>query len=294
LRGVPDVVLGFDPDMHLFVGVDPRRLESGGPTGNASSFFDKAGLSLKPTDGIVVRQRSARLFPSGIEFHAFVTPARLAEYLLNYETIHAGTYGGGGLYSGLSSGTKGGLDAGATGGDIAVLVGPSVRRGPRRVRKKMVEALETGNRNALRRGKITPQEFQELRRYMDENGRLGEEFVLNYERRTLRRGARPDLAERVRWISQQSVAEGYDILSYEPDGTEKWIEVKSTSGSARTFEMSDYEWRTCCSAGAKYYIYRVTAVRTAAPLIEKVRDPRRLEADGLIVKSAHGWKVTLR
>ena len=79
---------------------------------------------------------------------------------------------------------------------------------------------------------------------MEENGRLGEEFVLNYERRALRRAGHRDLAERVEWVSQESVCEGYDILSYEVSGDEKWIEVKATKGNRRVFEMSDHERST--------------------------------------------------
>ena len=66
LRRLPqytDVVLGFDFDHVIFVGVDPRRIAEGGRTGNASSFFDKDGLTWKRTDGILVRPRLAKLFP---------------------------------------------------------------------------------------------------------------------------------------------------------------------------------------------------------------------------------------
>src|SRR5579859_7703530 len=39
-----DVVLGIDTDSGNYVGVDSKRLEMGGRTHNASSFFDLEGL----------------------------------------------------------------------------------------------------------------------------------------------------------------------------------------------------------------------------------------------------------
>jgi len=71
---------------------------------------------------------------------------------------------------------------------------------------------------------------------MDENGRLGEEHVLIAERARLKRAKRLDLVERVRWVSQESVAEGYDILSFEDTGVERFIEVKATGGQQHTLK----------------------------------------------------------
>jgi Domain of unknown function (DUF3883) len=89
---------------------------------------------------------------------------------------------------------------------------------------------------------------------MEENGRLSEEHVLNAERGRLRRAKRPDLVDAIRWISQESVAEGYDIVSFETTGEQRFIEVKSTAGRHSTFEMSDNEWQRAC----EYYICRVS------------------------------------
>jgi hypothetical protein len=157
------------------------------------------------------------------------------------------------------------------------------------MRDSVVEAYERGGG---RRRPLTPEQLAEITRRMEENGRLGEEFVLNYERRTLRRAGRSALADQVQWVSQESVSEGYDIKSYDISGEEKWIEVKATTGSHRVFEMSQNEWNTCCAAGDKYYIYRVSNVRTS-PAIEKIRNPQDLETRGGITRSATGWRVTL-
>ncbi|WP_421994074.1 DUF3883 domain-containing protein [Reyranella sp.] len=66
-------------------------------------------------------------------------------------------------------------------------------------------------------------------------GLAGEKLVLAHEREKLDRAARGDLAKQVRWVSQDyGDGLGYDILSYEPSGAERWIEVKTTRGGGTT------------------------------------------------------------
>lgn len=74
-------------------------------------------------------------------------------------------------------------------------------------------------------------------------GRAGEECVLHHERGALKTAGREDLADKVRWTSvQDGDGFGFDILSYEPDGREKLIEVKTTNGWERTpFHISRNE-----------------------------------------------------
>ncbi len=74
-------------------------------------------------------------------------------------------------------------------------------------------------------------------------GMAGEECVLASERATLRAFGRNDLAERVLWTSQEEGdGAGYDIFSFEPDGTVRLLEVKTTNGWERTpFHISRNE-----------------------------------------------------
>lgn len=66
-------------------------------------------------------------------------------------------------------------------------------------------------------------------------GRAGEERVLAHERAGLIGAGRGDLADQVRWISDlEGDGAGYDILSFEPDGSDRLIEVKTTNGWDRT------------------------------------------------------------
>lgn len=297
LAKFPDVVLGYDPDSNLYVGVDSQRIEHGGTTGNASSFFDKEGLSVNKQEAISVRQRKAVLFAKGVEHHAFFVPKRLAEYLFNIDEIHSGAYLGDGQYSGTPRVLKDAISLqvheDAISGDVLVLSGPkSTRRTLPKVDKGTIEALEKGTLPKKKR-KITPEEFLKLKRIMEENGWLGEEHVLIAERARLKRAKRPDLATKIRWISQESVAEGYDILSFEATGEERFIEVKSTAGNQNTFEMSDSEWRKACELGDQYYICRVVDVRDGPSHIY-IRNPKKLEGQGKVQKIPTGWRVTYR
>lgn len=71
----------------------------------------------------------------------------------------------------------------------------------------------------------------------------GEELVVSYERRRLIAGGRQDLADRLEWTSEErGHGAGYDIASFELDGRERLIEVKTTNGSAQTpFFLSENE-----------------------------------------------------
>jgi hypothetical protein len=66
-------------------------------------------------------------------------------------------------------------------------------------------------------------------------GRAGEEAVLRRERLVLARAGRRDLAEAVEWTADMhGDGAGYDIRSFEPDGRERLIEVKTSYGWERT------------------------------------------------------------
>jgi hypothetical protein len=91
-------------------------------------------------------------------------------------------------------------------------------------------------------------------------GALGEEFVVDLEQRRLHDDARrPDLAKRVAWTSRDcGDGAGYDVLSFEPDGSHRYIEVKTTvQPKAFPFHVTANE--VACSASLKhnYHLYRL-------------------------------------
>ena len=66
-------------------------------------------------------------------------------------------------------------------------------------------------------------------------GRAGEERVLAHERSSLALAGRADLAKAVRWVADEDGdGAGYDIASFNLDGSPRLIEVKTTNGWERT------------------------------------------------------------
>jgi hypothetical protein len=90
-------------------------------------------------------------------------------------------------------------------------------------------------------------------------GLIGEQLVVEYEKKLLRRSRLNDLASK---IIHTSVIEGdgagYDILSYTPSGEKKFIEVKTTTGLVGApFYMSANEVKFSKQNSQNYYLYRV-------------------------------------
>ena len=97
---------------------------------------------------------------------------------------------------------------------------------PRDLDAKKPQALERLIR------KFDPAARDQLNRAL---GQAGEERIVEFERQTLTRLDRPDLARKVRWISEEDGdGAGYDIRSYDPSGAERLIEVKTTRGGNTT------------------------------------------------------------
>ena len=90
-------------------------------------------------------------------------------------------------------------------------------------------------------------------------GRAGEEFVLGIEKKRLEKLQRPDLSKKIKWVSaEEGDGAGYDILSFEPDGRERLIEVKTTNGAARTpFFLSENERQRAAASAESWRLYRV-------------------------------------
>lgn len=66
-------------------------------------------------------------------------------------------------------------------------------------------------------------------------GRLGEQHVLNHEIARLVAADRMDLAKKVEWTADvHGDGAGYDIRSFDPDGSDRLIEVKATRGGPTT------------------------------------------------------------
>lgn len=90
-------------------------------------------------------------------------------------------------------------------------------------------------------------------------GKAGESFVVDVERQRLLEADCADLARRVRWVADlDGDGAGYDVLSFDPGGHERLIEVKTTNGAARTpFFLSRNECDLAIERPTDWRIYRV-------------------------------------
>ncbi|MFK7844545.1 MAG: DUF3883 domain-containing protein [Rhodothermales bacterium] len=99
-------------------------------------------------------------------------------------------------------------------------------------------------------------------------GRAGEDLVLEYESARLYRAGKRKLARKIDHVSQtQGDGLGYDILSYDEDGKERLIEVKTTSYGKRTpFYVTRNELSCSVDRSEVYHLYRVFSFRKAPKL----------------------------
>ena len=90
-------------------------------------------------------------------------------------------------------------------------------------------------------------------------GDAGEEFVVAFERRRLTAEGRADLAARVAWTARDTGdGAGYDVASFNLDGTVRLIEVKTTNGGPDTaFFVTANEVRVSAARPGDYWLYRV-------------------------------------
>ena len=91
-------------------------------------------------------------------------------------------------------------------------------------------------------------------------GHLGEQFVVELERRRLHDEVkRPDLAKQVEWTSEvMGDGAGYDIASFNDDGSPRYIEVKTTGlGKAFPFCVTSNEVRCSEALRDQFHLYRL-------------------------------------
>lgn len=92
-----------------------------------------------------------------------------------------------------------------------------------------------------------------------ELGLAGEKLALRMEIKNLLANGRQDLADKVVHVSAvQGDGAGYDILSYDPNGQPKYIEVKTTKSSSQaSFFMSPNEIEFSKQKSDNYFLYRI-------------------------------------
>lgn len=102
-------------------------------------------------------------------------------------------------------------------------------------------------------------------------GTLGEKFVFEYEKWQLTKTGKEKLAEEVKWISkEEGDGAGFDIPSKNFDGTDKYVEVKTTTlGKETPFFFSRNELLFSENKLDKYHLYRLFNFDKGAKLFIK-------------------------
>jgi hypothetical protein len=105
-------------------------------------------------------------------------------------------------------------------------------------------------------------------------GDRGEAIVFALEQNRLRDAGKSELAQRIRHVSQENDGLGYDILSFEDDGSKRLIEVKATTEANldRGFYLSNNEFEKAATL-SNYYIYLVFSAMTKHPRILRLKKP---------------------
>ena len=101
-------------------------------------------------------------------------------------------------------------------------------------------------------------------------GLAGEEFVLLFERTRLESLGLMNLAERVEHTSvEEGDGAGFDIRSFEPNGTDRLIEVKTTAyGKQTPFFVTRNELTVSRQHQTQYHLLRVFEFRKVPKLFE--------------------------
>lgn len=106
--------------------------------------------------------------------------------------------------------------------------------------------------------------FLEIEANNIELGDAGEQFVINFEKARLIRAGKESLAERIEQVSvTQGPSAGFDVLSFEENGSDRYIEAKTTKNGKNTpFYVTPNELRFSQENAKRYHLYRVFKYRT--------------------------------
>jgi hypothetical protein len=118
--------------------------------------------------------------------------------------------------------------------------------------------------------KATKRDYLEREAQNQSLGLAGEEFVVQFEHRRLIQIGQPSLADRVEHVAKtKGDGLGYDVLSFESNGQERLIEVKTTTfGRDTPFYVSRGELERSRGAKERFHLYRLFEFRKAPRMFD--------------------------
>src|SRR5574344_234707 len=136
--------------------------------------------------------------------------------------------------------------------------------------------FETSETSSIRKStKNSKPDYEKEQRLLKQLGDRGEEIVKRFEIDRLQALGLNSLAEKVERISLKSDAYGYDILSFNNDKSERYIEVKATRAKPGTanFFLTLNELNTAKEKQENYFIYMVYNILSPNPKIWIIPNP---------------------
>lgn len=128
-------------------------------------------------------------------------------------------------------------------------------------------------------------------------GNAGELIVLKAEKEKLTKAGRADLADRVDHLAARNEKPGWDISSFDLDGTPIYIEVKASKGKTiSSVELTRNEWNAARnkSRSPYYHIYIVTDALGENPKIEALTNPYKYVEDKILSIEESCYELSLR
>jgi hypothetical protein len=134
-------------------------------------------------------------------------------------------------------------------------------------------------------------DWDALNKTRKHHGDLGEMFVYDLEKNYLTKVGRSDLAEKVRHVASEGDGHGYDIQSFNKDGSKKFIEVKATNSSTgSSFNISKNEFsflQNNLSSAVVYHVHNVNNERETTVVVYpagEVLNSPNISPSGYVVK----------
>lgn len=135
-------------------------------------------------------------------------------------------------------------------------------------------------------------------RTMKDIGNLGEAMICGHEKMRLKINGYEDFVRLIQIVDSPSYHPGFDIDSYEADGTEahRYIEVKTTISKKKIqmfgFHMSPNEWRVAGTIKEHYCIYRLM-LSEQDKILYILRNPVSLyKADQIEAEPRNGMEIS--
>ncbi len=161
------------------------------------------------------------------------------------------------------------------------------------IRNNLIQATNK-NKRYVENLKCSKRDYLKQQKENSIRGELAEQKVLIYEKEKLSKLGLSHKINEIKQISRENDAAGYDILSFNEDGTEKYIEVKSTISSEDSFFLSINELLFAENSDKRedYWVYFVKKTRDKY-LVKEIHNPFLSDKKSLLNMQPVNYKIDL-